>query len=96
MKFAKVTVVLFLKKKKVKISLVLNLVELGIDNDKLSTIDTSDTKGEFKSNSKIKAQIRVIWILKKKRKERKEIKKKKRKKTMNQKGRKLKNINKIE
>ena len=46
LKSAIAAAVLFLKKRKVEASLVLNLVQLEIDDNKLSITDISDTKGE--------------------------------------------------
>lgn len=47
LKTARAAAVLSLKRRKVEASLLLNSAQLEIDDDKLSTADTSDTKSGF-------------------------------------------------
>ena len=49
LKSARAAAVLSSKKRKIKASLVLNLAQPEIDDNKLSTTDTSDTEGEFRT-----------------------------------------------
>lgn len=46
LKYVKAVVVLSSKKRKVEVSLVFNLAQLKIDDDKLNTTDISDIKGK--------------------------------------------------
>lgn len=47
-KFVKAIIILFLKKRKIKVGLVHNLIQLKIDNNKLNTVNTNNIKNKFK------------------------------------------------